>query len=221
MIKNYGADAVRLFILSDSPPEKDVQWSDQGMLASYKFIQKFWILHKKLTIKIYKSERSQEQNFNEAVEEFTNQMLNKINISLNKFSYNVIIANLHEIYGFFNKVSEEKNDYINLLDNYIKILTIMLPVTPHLASECLGEIKTNKNYSWPDINVKYLQKTRYNIVVQINGKKRSIILIEKSIEEADLIEKIKKTKELEKFLVGKDIIKSIFIKDKLINLIIK
>jgi len=221
MIKNYGADAVRLFILSDSPPEKDVQWSDQGMLASYKFIQKFWILHKKLTLKIEESEQRQKQNFNEAIEEFTNQMLNKINISLNKFSYNVIIANLHEIYSFFNKVSEEKNVYKNLLNNYEKILTIMLPVTPHLASECLGEIKKNNNYSWPEISLKYLQKKKYNIVVQINGKKRSIILIEKSIEEADLLKKIKKAKELEKFLSGKDIIKTIFIKDKLINLIVK
>ena len=48
IINNYGADAVRLFILSDSPPEKDVQWSDQGMIASYKFLQKLWILHKKI-----------------------------------------------------------------------------------------------------------------------------------------------------------------------------
>ena len=48
IIKNYGADAVRLFILSDSPPEKDVQWSEQGMIASYKFLQKLWTLHKKI-----------------------------------------------------------------------------------------------------------------------------------------------------------------------------
>ena len=48
IIENYGADAVRLFILSDSPPEKDVQWSDQGMIASHKFVQKFWLLHKKI-----------------------------------------------------------------------------------------------------------------------------------------------------------------------------
>ena len=47
IIKNYGADSVRLFILSDSPPEKDVQWSDQGMMASFKFIQKLWILNSK------------------------------------------------------------------------------------------------------------------------------------------------------------------------------
>ena len=48
MIANYGADAVRLFILSDSPPEKDVQWSDQGMLAAYKFVQKFWLIHQNI-----------------------------------------------------------------------------------------------------------------------------------------------------------------------------
>ena len=52
MIENYGADAVRFFILSDSPPEKDVQWSEQGMTAAYKFVQKFWLLHQKILDKI-------------------------------------------------------------------------------------------------------------------------------------------------------------------------
>ena len=219
MIKNYGADAVRLFILSDSPPEKDVQWSEQGMVASYKFIQKFWILHKKIIL------RSQQQNdvqtFSEAIEEFTNQIINKLNVSLNKFSYNVIIANLHEIYTFFNKTLEEKDLHENLISNYIKILTIMLPVTPHLASECLDEISIEKNYFWPKINDKYLQSSQCKIVVQINGKKRGLISTKKSIKESDLIEEIKKTKELQKFIEEKTIIKTIFIKDKLINLILK
>jgi len=224
MIKSYGADAVRLFILSDSPPEKDVQWSDKGMVASYKFIQKFWILHRKLMFKTKEQKHNETQEFSEMVELFTNQMLNKINISLNKFSYNVIIANLHEIYSFFNKILGEKIVHKNLMDNYIKILTIMLPIIPHLANECLGEIKVNKvnkDYSWPEINLEYLQSKKKKIVVQINGKKRSLILTESSIGETDLLEKIKKTKELKKFLEGKDIIKTIFIKDKLINLIIK
>ena len=158
---------------------------------------------------------------NESIEEFTNQMLNKINLSLSKFSYNVIVANLHEIYNFFNKALEAKNLNKNLLDNYIKILTIMLPVVPHLASECLNEISTNKVFMWPKIDENYLKDKRNNIVVQINGKKRSIITTENSLAEKDLIEKIKKTKELQKFLDGKSIIKSIFIKDKLINLIVK
>ena len=221
MIKNYGADAVRLFILSDSPPEKDVLWSDQGMMASYKFIQKFWILHKKIMFKIQDKKNNCEKNFNEKIEEFTNQIINKINLSLNKFSYNVIIANLHEIYTFFNRMLEDKTIHENLLNNYIKILTIMIPITPHLANECLSEIQTDKNYSWPEVNNNYITNKKQNIVVQINGKKRCLILTENSIEEADLIKKIKKTKELQKFLEGKNIIKTIFIKNKLINLIIK
>ena len=217
MIKNYGADAVRLFILSDSPPEKDIQWSEQGMVASYKFVQKFWSLHKK--IQIYKE--NQTDFFNEAIEVFTNQILNKMNISLNKFSYNVIIANLHEIYNFFNKIIETKKIDINLINNYIKILTMMLPITPHLANECLKEITEKEIISWPVIDSKYLGKKNNNIVVQINGKKRSVFSMQGNVIEKDLIEKIKNTKELQKFLIGKAIIKSIFIKDKLINLILK
>ena len=220
MIENYGADAVRLFILSDSPPEKDVQWSDQGMVASYKFIQKFWMLHKKIVFKSQQPNK-ETQIFSEPIEEFTNQTINKINFSLNKFSYNVIIANLHEIYAFYNKISEEKVFFENLTENYIKILTIMLPITPHLANECLDEIAINKNYFWPKVEDKYLQNKQSNIVVQINGKKRGLILTEKNIKEADLINEIKKTKEFEKFIVEKTIIKTIFIKDKLINLILK
>ena len=220
MIKNYGADAVRLFILSDSPPEKDVQWSDQGMIASYKFIQKFWVLHKKIALRS-QQQKNEPQIFSGSIEEFTNQIINKINISLNKFSYNVIIANLHEIYTFFNKTLEEETLHENLVSNYIKILTIMLPITPHLANECLEEITTNKNYFWPEINDKYLQSNQCKIVIQINGKKRGLILMEKNIKESDLIEKVKKTKELQKFIEEKIIIKTIFIKDKLINLILK
>ncbi|MDC0520103.1 leucine--tRNA ligase [Candidatus Pelagibacter ubique] len=220
MIKDYGADAVRLFILSDSPPEKDVQWSDQGMIASYKFIQKFWILHKKIALSSQQQKKG-DQGFNESIEEFTNQTINKINVSLNKFSYNVIIANLHEIYTFFNKILEVKSFNENLIPNYIKILTMMLPITPHLASECLEEITTNKNYLWPEIKDKYLQSNQCKIVIQINGKKRGLILMEKNIKESDLIEEVKKTKELQRFIEEKIIIKTIFIKDKLINLILK
>ena len=221
MIKNYGADAVRLFILSDSPPEKDVQWSEQGMVASYKFIQKFWTLHKRIIQKLPSLKKNDALLFDDAVEEFTNQMLNKINLSLNKFSYNVIIANLHEIYNFFNKTLSADLESKNLIENYEKILTVMIPIVPHLATECLNEVFGSKTYTWPIINNKYLNNKIFDIVIQINGKKRGLISTKKSFEEKNLIEEIKQTKELNKFLIGSSIVKSIFIKDKLINLITK
>ena len=221
IISNYGADAVRLFILSDSPPEKDVQWSEQGMVASYKFIQKFWILHKKILKKAKDKNKNELNNFDELLEVFTNQIINKMNLSLDKFSYNVIIANLHEIYNYFNKIIENKIAIKNLFDNYKKILKIMLPIVPHLASECLKEMGEEENLSWPEINSKYLDTKTNNIVIQVDGKKRGLIKTEKELDEKDLIKKIKETEEIKKYIDNKTIIKTIFIKNKLINLLTK
>ena len=105
MIEAYGADSVRLFILSDSPPEKDIQWSETGMTSAYKFIQKFWMMSQDI-IEIINSEPN--KSINKEIEIFTNQSIEKINIALEKFRYNVIIAVFHEIYNYYNKVLEEK-----------------------------------------------------------------------------------------------------------------
>jgi leucyl-tRNA synthetase len=221
IIENFGADSVRLFILSDSPPEKDVQWSEQGMTASYKFVQKFWELHKRIKLQIETKTESNLLKEDTSIEEFTNQTINKININLEKFSYNVIVAGLYEVYNFFNKIVEKKSVTKNLRKNYIKILKIMLPIVPHFASECLEDIGAEKELSWPEIEKKYLSKNTATIVIQINGKKRAIMTSKINATEEELIKDIKQNKELEKFIAGKNIFKSIYIKDKLINLIIK
>ena len=221
IIKNYGSDAVRLFILSDSPPEKDIQWSEQGIIASYKFIQKFWSLHKRIKDMQQTDSTNKLKADSKILEEFTNQIIDKVNQNLKKLSFNVIVANLHEIYNFFNKIEENEENYKNLISNYTKVLKIMLPIVPHLASECLSEITSDKNFDWPIVNPKYLEVKKFNIVVQINGKKRSLISTESTLNEKDLLEKIKQEKNLKKFLENKNIIKSIYIKDKLINLIAK
>ena len=221
IIKNYGADSVRLFILSDSPPERDVQWSEQGMTAAYKFIQKFSTLHVQIKNAYIDNKNADLDNLDEDLEEFTNQIINKININLEKFRYNVIVANLHEIYNFFNRKIQDKNYSKNFMDNYNKILIIMMPVVPHLTSEFLNQIGCNDNFSWPKIDTKYLKTEKKLIVVQINGKKRGLIDCEQGVDEEILIGKIKINTELKKFFEDKKIIKSIFIKDKLINLILK
>ena len=219
IIENYGADAVRLFMLSDSPPEKDVQWSDQGMVACYKFIQKLWTLHEKIKVKIKKTEESQ-QNPDE-ISKFTNQLINKINTNLEKFNYNVIVANIYETYNFLNQKINDPINSDSLFQNYKKILSIIMPIMPHFASECLEELKINYKIEWPIADKKFLISDEINIVIQINGKKRSIINCKKGIKEESLMKIIKEDVKLNKFFENKKNIKSIFIKDKLINLIIK
>ena len=216
IINNYGADSVRLFILSDSPPEKDIQWSDQGMIASYKFIQKLWGLHEKI-VKIIKKDTKGDK---EEINKYTNQLINKVNGNLERFNYNVIIANIYEAYNFLNKKIDGKIDGNELKDNYRKILTIMSPIIPHFTSECLGDLKLKTFQKWPEVDKKFLEEDKINFVIQINGKKRAILNTQKNISEEKLLNEIKNAKSLNKFLKNKKIIKSFFVKNKLINILI-
>jgi len=221
MINEYGADAVRIFILSDSPPDRDVQWSDAGILASYKFLQKLWALHKKIMeIKNSKIE-SKNIEIDQSLEKFTNIVIDKINKSISKFSYNTLIANFHEIYNFFHKLLEKNIIAINLESNYEKILKIMLPVIPHFASECLSQLNLENKYVWPKVDNKYLEDKVLKIVVQINGKKRDIIQFSDEFkDENELIKLIKKKENLKKFLKDVEFKRIVYIKNKLINIII-
>ncbi len=219
IINEYGADAVRLFILSDSPPEKDIQWSEQGMIASYKFLQKFWTLHQNIKKNILLKNKNEENSIE--LNQFTNLMIQKITQNLEKFHYNVIVANLYETYNFLIKLINKPINKNDLLKNYIEILKIMSPIIPHFASECLEDLGEKGKKEWPKINKKYLIKENVNIVLQINGKKRGIIVNKRNTDEQILINDIKSNASYDKYLKNKKIIKSIYIKDKLINLILE
>ena len=217
MIEAYGADAVRFFILSDSPPEKDIQWSDSGMASAFRYVQKFWLLNEKI-LKITKQKTAES---NEKIDFFVNQAISKINYALESFRYNVIISVFHEFYSFFNKVSENELHFSNLRENYKKILIVMMPVIPHIINECLESLNEKDEISWPKVNEKFIQSDMCNIVVQINGKKRSVISVERNLKEKIIIEKIQNDKSLDKYLLEKKLFKTIYIKDRIINLIVK
>ena len=224
MIKNYGADAVRFFILSDSPPEKDVQWSEQGMLAAYKFIQKFWLLHQNIKEKIFAKKNtlnSKKNSIEEELEEFTNELIDKVTKNLESFQYNVLIANYHEIYNRLSKIKVNEISSKILLDNYLKILTILSPVAPHFSSECIDELKMKIEPDWPTVDKNAIQKKVSNIVIQINGKKRGIITCDINTDESKILEIIKSQKQYEIYIKDKTIKKTIYVKDRLINLIIE
>ena len=217
IINDYGADAVRLFILSDSPPEKDVQWSEEGIVSSSKFIQKLWVLHLKILDEINKKHQ---KNLGKDLIKFTNQFIKKITKNLNNFSYNVIIANMHEMYSFLSK--EINNEYTPdiLSENYKKILTTILPVIPHFATESLRSIDEDVNIEWPKFDETLIEEDFVNIVIQINGKKRGLIKSKRNILEKELLEDIKKEKNIMKYLINSEIKKKIYVPNKLINIII-
>ncbi len=217
IINQYGADSVRFFILADSPPERDVQWSDEGMKSSHKFIQKFWLLSEQIIELI----RSSPEKNNGNLDFFTNQAINKINQALSKFRYNVIIATYHEIYSYYKKIADNGKNLNNLKENFEKIILSMLPVIPHIANECLIKLNYKGEIKWPNVNKKYLIEETCEIVIQVNGKKRNIILVEKDMNEKEIISQINKNQLIDKYLNNGKLLKTIFVKNRLINYIIK
>ena len=221
IIKDFGADAVRLFIMSDSPPEKDVQWSDEGMEGSYRFIQKIWSLHE---LFIEKISLDQKPLIDDKISKFTNNLIAKITHNLENFRYNVIIANFYEMYNFFSKELKNEASKNVLINNYSKILILLNPFIPHLTSECLDQLskfdEIEKNI-WPKVNQKYLILEEINLVVQINGKKREILKVKKDLSEEKILEMINSNQKITNYINGKKIIKKIFVPNKIINLIVK
>jgi len=216
IIKSYGADSVRLFILSDSPPEKDVQWSEEGIISSYKFIQKLWALHQKIIDEI---KRNHNEDSGDNLIKFTNKFIKKITQNLENFNYNIIIANIHEMHTYMNKEINNKYTKKSLIKNYSKILTLLEPIVPHLTNEAFKEIGGNK-ISWPNYDENLIIEDIITFVIQINGKKRGTLEVKMNVLEEEILKKINQDEKLKKYLNEKEIKKKIFIPNKLMNIII-
>ena len=156
----------------------------------------------------------------QAIIEYTNQLIDKINNNLNKFNYNVIIANMHETYNFLIKSLNKMHSKEVLFDNYKKILTVMSPVIPHLIFECLENLKLEVFQKWPVVNKKLLENEIIELVIQINGKKKGIIKTHKDIDEKTLMDQIIKESKINKIFENKKINKIFFVKNRLINILL-
>ena len=216
MINQYGADAVRWFILSDSPPEKDVQWSDQGVASANKFLQKIWNLNFVII-------KRKETNFNEKLEKKFNQTINKlvskIDNSISSFRFNVTIAHFYELYNFFKDNLDKEISNKVLKDSIMKIMKLMIPFVPHLAHECLEFLGCKSINKWPNIEKNIQEEIK--LAVQINGKTRDIINVNKDLVEKEIKEIILKSSKAKKYIENKKIDKTIFIKNKIVNYIVK
>ena len=219
MIQKYGADSVRWFILSDSPPEKDVQWSDQGVISSSKFLQKIWDLNIQI-INLKESNDTKKDGLDFEVQ--INLFTKKISKSIESFQFNVSIALFYEIYRVLKKALDKKISKKILVRNMIHVMKLFIPFTPHLAHECLSALGEKNFEKWPDINQSLIEKDiRIKMPVQIDGKTRDIIDVEKDLSENEILELAIKSPKIKKYTLNKKILRTIFVKNKIVNYIIK
>ena len=193
---------------------------DEGMNSSYKFLQKLWILNQKIVDEINSAHPTSSKKDLDII---TAQFIENVEKNIEKFSYNKIIANFHEVYSEVNKLLNLKFDKESWVRNYRNILIVMSPVIPHFANECieyLNIITKKDTVFWPNIDKNILINENTNYVIQINGKTRLVIELKNDIDEKELLQKINKIEKLKKYLNEKEIKKTIFIKKKLLNIIV-
>tara|TARA_A100001011_G_C14210807_1_gene799837 strand:- start:135 stop:1367 length:1233 start_codon:yes stop_codon:yes gene_type:complete len=213
MINQYGADAVRWFILSDSPPEKDIQWSDSGVSSANKFLQKIWNLN--FLIINRKEPKNITGEDEKKISLKINYYTNKIDSAIKEFKFNVAIANFYEVYNFFKDQTGAKIKNKTLIENITKIMKLLIPFTPHLAYECLESLKCKTVNKWPEIEKNMISEIK--LAIQVNGKTRDIISIDENLMEDDINNIVFNNTKTKKYFEGKKVKKTIFVKNKIIN----
>ena len=218
IIKIYGSDTVRWFILSDSPPDRDIQWSDSGVQGAYKYIQKIWRTSEKIS-----NYQKINENFDKSFLIKVDILIKEISECIEKFQMNVAVAKL---YTFLNIINDEVErlgvDKNNLTDVFKKYLIIISAFIPYIANECWEKITKKTDLAvqeWPKFNNESLKKDEFNVVVQINGKKRAIINAINNETEENIFSKSLAIKNIKVILDEKKVIKKIFIKNKLLNIV--
>ena len=218
IIKIYGSDAVRWFILSDSPPDRDIQWSDNGIQGAYKYIQKIWRTCEKIS-DYQKINENFDKNFLIKVD----ILVKEISEYVEKFQMNVAVAKL---YIFLNLINDESDklqvDKDILIEVFKKYLIIISAFTPYIANECWEKITKKTNIviqEWPKFNNESLKKDQFNVVIQINGKKRAIINAANNETEDNIFSKSLAIKNIKVILDKSIITKKIFVKNKLLNIV--
>ena len=161
---------------------------------------------------------------NELDKEFNlkmNSYVNKITKSINNFNLNVVVANVYEIYNLFYDHLKKEVTNKCLKNNLTKLMKILIPFTPHIAYECLEMLGEKEIKNWPKVDAKLILKEKIKMAIQINGKTRDVMDVEKGVDQ-NTIENICKTNiKVKDKIKNKSIAKVIFVKDRIINFIVK
>ena len=219
IINLYGADTARWFVLSDSPPGRDLEWTETGVAAAYKFINKIWDLFEKTTT--YKSSlKETDQN---SLKKF-NKIINEISENIEGFHFNKSIAKIYEYVNHLSYLVLKKTIVEQDLSETIEKLAIIIhPFIPHLSEEIwqkMGKKELCVSAKWPETHYFY-EDNVIKIPIQINGKTRSLIDVLSNEAKDVIIKKVMQDPKILKYIKDKKILKTIFVPNKIINLVIK
>ncbi len=234
MIEKYGADTVRLFLLFAAPPERDLDWSDQGIEGCYRFLNRLWrfIQNHIEEIKESRGEFDFESLSPEAKElvKRTHKLIKKVTEDIeDRFHFNTAIAAIMEYLNFLYEIEdkmqlEKEENRKALRDAFEKLALLLSPFVPHFADEIwesLGNEGFTFNQPWPQFNPEWTKEEEVTIVIQVNGKVRARISAPLNLPKEELEKLAIENPRIKKWIEDKEIKKIIVVPNKLVNIVVK
>ena len=206
ILDSFGIDATRIFMISDSPPDRELEWTDEGIQSSKNLINR-------LERYFYQTKSEISEEAIKIVEKFTHEMEKNILT----FSLNKCVASIYTLLNFL----EKNKIFLGNDDLSKKVLICLFPIIPRLSSSLsynLFKIEIS-NLLWPEINMELIEEKEINLPIQIKGKLVSTINTKKGYNEKDLLQQIYKIEKINSKINGKKIIRIINVQDKIINII--
>ncbi len=228
MIKKYGADAVRLFILFAAPPERDLEWSNAGIEGAYRFVKKLWSLFQRNLDVMRESLELSPGDYPE-LRRATHRTIKKVTEEIqDRMHFNTAIASLMEFYNFLTEREEELRKTPGgkavLREALLSMLHLISPFTPHLAEEvweAVGGEGFITRAPWPSYDPALMEEEEATVVVQINGKVRDKIKIPRDLPREEVKKRVHSSERVRKFLEGKEVVKEVYVPGKIYSIQVK
>jgi len=232
IIENYGADTARLFILFAAPPERDLDWSDQGVEGAYRFINRVWRLVQRVAPEIKEkmewdvaSLSSAEKDLRRMIHRTIQRVEDDIKT---RFNFNTAVSAIMELtnalYHYVDGIEQEKWHKGVLREGLTTLALLLAPFTPHFAAEIwevLGNEGSVHDQQWPQVDRGALKEEEITIVVQINGRVRDHIQVPVGLDNKRMEEVVLSQPKIVNLIQGKELVKVICVPNKLVNLVVK
>ena len=227
LVENYGADTARLFILFAAPPERDLEWSEQGVEGCFKFLNRVYRLVDEIApVTKLDHEFGNLTKADKDMRAKTNNTLKKVTEDLNdRFGFNTAIAALMELINDLYKYKEldDRNDAV-IKEAIEAVVVILAPFAPHLGEELwlmIGKEASVFDIAWPEYDKSAIQLDEVEIIVQVNGKVRNKINAPVGIDQEAMKDLALNDEKIKEFIEDKDVVKVIAIPSKLVNIVVK
>jgi len=216
IIDGYGADVARLFIMSDTPPEKDFDWNDDGLEGSWRYINRLWRLGEKI-----RDHKSTTTTKNAELKKAAHQYLHKITQAYEAYAFNKVLAFCRELTHAIDN-DMDSCDALTVTEAFKMLIQSINPITPHLAHE-LWENLFGQSFvdaaNWPKIDTSLLVDEQITMAVQVNGKLRGSVSIASDASEETIIAASKEILTVQQALIGQTIKKVIVVPKRIVNIV--